>query len=100
MTRTTENKIDRSTLPEHLRSKAVGAVIAETLEAAVTRDQVYTGALGDLITGAADEIRTFLGLPEPAPSTNGFGPGRETLHPDGSAVDVYRNYDEHAGDMA
>lgn len=62
MPRPATDRIDRSELPEFLRSKAIGAVIAEALDAAAS-ESASPGALGDMVSGAAREIREFHDLP-------------------------------------
>jgi hypothetical protein len=66
MPRPTQDRIDRSELPEFLRSKAIGAVVAEALLSPSNGDD-WPDAYRTMVQEAAAEIRTFHGLPEPAP---------------------------------
>lgn len=65
--------IERDTLPEHDRVKAVGRIVAEALEDSVER--AASPGTAQIITDAARELRAFLGLPaRPDPSANGHEP--------------------------
>lgn len=50
--------IRTDTLPEFLRSPAVGAIVAEALSAQVARGDVAPGALADMLAAAAEDIWT------------------------------------------
>lgn len=66
MPRATAPSVRTAELPEFLRSRAVGAVIAERLH-----DQVQgEGAVTEMIAQAAREIREFHDLPEPDQRTD------------------------------
>jgi hypothetical protein len=52
-------------LPEFLRSKAIGAVIAEALDASTGDELSRPGAVTSMVADAAREIREFHDLTKP-----------------------------------
>lgn len=85
--RTRAETVDRSTLPEFMRSATIAAVVAEAWDHSVRRDEVYAGATGALVQNAADELRAFHGIPRPEKIENGrpdvlvgWDDGDKTVH--------------------
>ena len=62
---TTTDRVERSLLPEFLRSAAIGAVIAEALDNHNVVGETASGAVTSMIGDAAREIRVCHGLPHP-----------------------------------
>ena len=66
MPRPTSTRVEFESLPEFLRSPAVGRIIAEALLSPSNGDD-WPDAYRDMVQDAAREVRDFHGLPGPSP---------------------------------
>lgn len=79
MPRATTPSTPTDSLPEFLRSKAIGAVIAEALDSAVNHSGHDGDAVTSMVSDASREIREFHGMHAVRPATRLTPPGSDPM---------------------